>query len=361
MNTFEILYQAFRARYSLTRVQELLDHGCRLAMVARDEPGLTQLQEFLGEPSKDLDGTDPGDRLLCATFDQLGEMDEELTECDAAILFFGADIPEEEALRNVAERMPIQVPCLWLVESDEEVPTQDTLSIPTLRVIPTRAAGPKVCKLMIGAFPELVLVLARNYSRIRRMYARRLIHQTATRNAAVATCSSLPVSTVPVIGIFLSLLATTGETLYLTASQLRLSLLMAAIHGHPVDFFDRIGELWPVIGGGFGWRTVARELVGFVPGAGWLAKAGVAYSGTWAVGEGARLFYEAGQPDDQEIQRELARRSRRQAALEARDFLANLGDELEDQLIPAEALEELTRKEEEEDKEATEVEEETRD
>lgn len=323
----------------------MLDHGCTLALIARDDEGLETLASFLGEPNKDIDGTDPLDDVVRSTIDQLPHEPDLLQECDAAIVYYGDLIPEEEELRATAELIPIQVPCLWLVDSEETIPIPEALSVPALRSIPPRAGGPRVCRLIIGTFPELALVLARRFSRVRKIYSRRLTNQTAARNAAIAACSSLPVSTVPVIGIVLSLLATTGETLVLTASQLRLCLLVAAIHGRPLDFFDRVGELWPVVGGGFGWRTAARELAGLVPAVGWLAKASIAYSGTWAVGEGSRLFYEAGSPADHEVQRELARRSRNQAAVEARDFLANLGDRLEKDLIPPEDLEELTRPE----------------
>jgi len=46
-----------------------------------------------------------------------------------------------------------------------------------------------------------------------------------------------------------------------------------------------------VVGAGFGFRTIARELVGFVPVGGWAAKGAVAYAGTKAVGEAARRYF----------------------------------------------------------------------
>jgi uncharacterized protein (DUF697 family) len=57
---------------------------------------------------------------------------------------------------------------------------------------------------------------------------------------------------------------------------------------------QRLWELLPVIGGGFGWRTLARELAGFVPLAGIAIKGAIAYAGTIVVGEGVTFFLEHG-------------------------------------------------------------------
>jgi uncharacterized protein (DUF697 family) len=57
---------------------------------------------------------------------------------------------------------------------------------------------------------------------------------------------------------------------------------------------QRAWQLLPVIGGGFGWRTLARELVGFVPVAGIAIKGAIAYAGTIVIGEGVTFFHEHG-------------------------------------------------------------------
>jgi uncharacterized protein (DUF697 family) len=48
-----------------------------------------------------------------------------------------------------------------------------------------------------------------------------------------------------------------------------------------------------VVGVGFGFRAVARELLDFVPVAGWAVKGAIAYGGTKAVGEAAVRYFEA--------------------------------------------------------------------
>ena len=81
----------------------------------------------------------------------------------------------------------------------------------------------------------------------------------------------------------------------LTLNQVRLVLRIAMAHGQEVDA-SRALELATVVGGGFGFRAVARELLDLVPVAGWALKGAVAYAGTRAVGEAALRYFEAGAP-----------------------------------------------------------------
>ena len=57
---------------------------------------------------------------------------------------------------------------------------------------------------------------------------------------------------------------------------------------------ERVPELALSVGAGFGFRALARELLQFVPFAGWAVKAGVAYTGTRALGEAATRRFELG-------------------------------------------------------------------
>jgi hypothetical protein len=67
-------------------------------------------------------------------------------------------------------------------------------------------------------------------------------------------------------------------------------LQIAATFGKDPDM-ARVWELLPIVGGGFGFRALARELAGFLPVGGVFIKAAIAYAGTVVVGEGA-TFYE---------------------------------------------------------------------
>ena len=79
----------------------------------------------------------------------------------------------------------------------------------------------------------------------------------------------------------------------LTLNQIRMVLLIATAHGEELDR-ERAFEVLSVVAAGLGFRTVARHLVGVVPGLGWAVKGGVAYGATLAVGEAAAAYFAAG-------------------------------------------------------------------
>ena len=70
-------------------------------------------------------------------------------------------------------------------------------------------------------------------------------------------------------------------------------LRIALAYGERLDR-NRAGELRSgVVGAGFGFRAVARELLDLVPVAGWAVKGAIAYAGTQAIGEAAVRYFEA--------------------------------------------------------------------
>jgi uncharacterized protein (DUF697 family) len=138
---------------------------------------------------------------------------------------------------------------------------------------------------LLRAHPEFRLALARVFPPLRALLARELIRAAAARNAAIAALSALP----DVIPTPLSLLLAIGEmgsdTVLITANQVGLCFELASIHGHPAGWHDQAGAILGIVAGAFGWRALARELVGLIPaGIGVAAKSSIAYSGTLAVG-----------------------------------------------------------------------------
>lgn len=320
MNTLEILYQAFRVRYSLNQLQQILDRGCRLAVLA-PEGGAETLLGYLGEPIVGIDNRHPQEDVIVLDW-QLDEASmKELRTCDACVVYFPEGPPEVEALEEMAGRIPLQVKTLWICESEDGQAKnfhEQDLTLPTVRSLPQLGAGRHFLRLLLASLPQVSLVLARDWSNLRELFCQTLTRRTALRNGIRAGISSLPLKSVPVVGPALSMLATSAETMMLTSSQLRLSFVIAAVHGRPLDFFDRITELWPIIGSAFGFRGLSRYLVkllpgGFRPG----TKASIAFAGTFAVGEASRLFYHLGQPSSDEVRRELVRRSHEEGAKEA--------------------------------------------
>jgi uncharacterized protein (DUF697 family) len=102
-----------------------------------------------------------------------------------------------------------------------------------------------------------------------------LVASFARKNGIVAAAVWIPGADLPLLAL----------------NEVRLLLRLAQAHDAAGDVRDQLPELAAVLGAGFGLRALARELLGLVPGAGWVVKAGVAYAGTRALGEAARIRF----------------------------------------------------------------------
>jgi uncharacterized protein (DUF697 family) len=124
--------------------------------------------------------------------------------------------------------------------------------------------------------------------------AAKLTVDCAITSLKVAGASALA-DHVPVFGLVLGGIASAGDTVAITGLQMNMLLHIAAAYGRKAEM-ARLVELLPVVGGGYGWRALARELSGFIPVAGIAVKAGIAYAGTLVVGQAAAHYYETGSP-----------------------------------------------------------------
>ncbi|NLC58638.1 MAG: hypothetical protein GX774_17535 [Armatimonadetes bacterium] len=153
---------------------------------------------------------------------------------------------------------------------------------------------------------EWLLSLARHVPGLRAVLAERLIAATSAGNAQIALISALP-GVVPIAQVLLGP-AAAADIVILTKNQVMMVLKLAAMYGRKVDLTARVWEITPVVGSAFGWRALARELVGAVPGGvGVVAKGTVAYAGTYTVGRAAQLFYQRGKPPSEEEKRDIYR------------------------------------------------------
>jgi uncharacterized protein (DUF697 family) len=75
-------------------------------------------------------------------------------------------------------------------------------------------------------------------------------------------------------------------------NQIRLVLRIAIAYGEELDQ-NRAVEIVGVVGAGYGFRMLAREVLDLVPVVGWAVKGAVAYSGTRAIGAAAVKLCEA--------------------------------------------------------------------
>jgi uncharacterized protein (DUF697 family) len=99
----------------------------------------------------------------------------------------------------------------------------------------------------------------------------RIVASFARKNGILGAAVFVPGADLPVLAL----------------NQVRMLLRLEQAHGLEVDLRERLPEILATVGAGLGLRTVARELLDFVPVAGWAVKGGIAYAGTRALGEAA--------------------------------------------------------------------------
>jgi hypothetical protein len=148
---------------------------------------------------------------------------------------------------------------------------------------------------ILKAYPDLGVALARAFPPFRQPFVEGVIRKTCNENTLFSLATALP----DVIPSFLELPWAVAEfasdTAFLTANQLRMAFLIAAASDREVGYREQKSEVASVIAGAFGWRAIARQLVGKIPlGGGLLAKSAVAYAGTRVIGLSLERLYKVG-------------------------------------------------------------------
>jgi uncharacterized protein (DUF697 family) len=132
---------------------------------------------------------------------------------------------------------------------------------------------------LVAAVAPLARVsLARQLPPLRPAAFDEITEETARANAVYALTMALA-EVVPLLGAPLNL----ADIVVLTKNQLVMSYRIALAAGKQGAPRELLGELVSVIGGGFLFRQVGRELVGLVPVIGVVPKVAVAYAGTLAI------------------------------------------------------------------------------
>jgi uncharacterized protein (DUF697 family) len=176
-----------------------------------------------------------------------------------------------------------------------------------------------VVERVLDEHPDLMLSLARRFPGLREAVSHRIIRETSTANAQFAMLNALP-GIVPLLGILMPT-AILGDMVFLAKNQAMMLYRLAAAHDLQLDLRTRAQDLAPLVGSAFGWRALAREMIGFVPGGvGLVARGAVAYAGTYALGEAMRRYYSAGAHPTRALVGDLYRQSLSQARQIASDM-----------------------------------------
>ncbi|HWC97809.1 MAG TPA: hypothetical protein VG456_13690 [Candidatus Sulfopaludibacter sp.] len=144
---------------------------------------------------------------------------------------------------------------------------------------------------------DIHLALARQFPVFRKQVIDRLIHTIARENALFAVATALP----DVVPNLMELPWVFGEwasdTAFLTANQIRMAFLIAAACDKEIGFSHQKAEALTIGASAFGWRAIARELVGKIPlGGGLIPKGAIAYAGTYVMGKGLERLHHASLP-----------------------------------------------------------------
>jgi uncharacterized protein (DUF697 family) len=124
------------------------------------------------------------------------------------------------------------------------------------------------------------IVLARHLPMVRAQVSQKLIEDTCFVNAAYSLTSGLAA-----INILLTVPLHVSDMVVLTKNQAVMSYKIALAFDLPSDWRQTTPKLSTVVGTGFLWRNIARQLVGLVPVIGVIPKVAVAYAGTYAIGQ----------------------------------------------------------------------------
>jgi len=152
---------------------------------------------------------------------------------------------------------------------------------------------------------ELGLRLARSFPVFRRAVTDSIVKTICRENASFALVSAVP-NIAPSSMLPWALGEFASDTAFLTANQVRMAFLLAAASDREVSYREQRAEVGGVIAGAFGWRALARELIGKVPfGGGLIPKAAIAYAGTWLVGRSLERLYAIGYQYSRKERREV--------------------------------------------------------
>ena len=142
--------------------------------------------------------------------------------------------------------------------------------------------------------PELAIPLARYIYPFRQPVVQRIVKKISKENALFSLATALP-DIVPLISLPWAITEFASDTAFLTANQIRMAFFIAAASDRLIGYREQRNEIGSIVLGAFGWRAIARELVGKIPlGGGLIPKAAIAYAGTRVVGMSLERYHRIG-------------------------------------------------------------------
>jgi uncharacterized protein (DUF697 family) len=186
----------------------------------------------------------------------------------------GAPTQEDEEELKAAKRAKVPVVVVQTGMEDFDVPY--VLATDIVKCRPGEGFPVEEIAAAVAArLGEAGTGLAARVPVLREPVCRELIESFSRKNGILAVAIFVPGADFPV----------------LTLNQIRLVLRIGAAHGVEIDQ-QRLPEVLATVAAGFGFRALARQLLGAIPVAGWAVKGGGAYGGTRALGEAAMRYFQ---------------------------------------------------------------------
>jgi len=177
--------------------------------------------------------------------------------------------------------------------------------------------------------PDLGVVLARSFPPFRRPFIERVISRTCKENTLFSLTTALPDVIPNIIELPWAVAEFASDAAFLTMNQLKMAFLIAAASDREVGYREQKSEVATVIASAFGWRAIARELVGKIPfGGGLIGKAAISYAGTKVVGLSLERLYSVGYTYTREDRNELYRDAYQQGKKAATRLISQLRPDL---------------------------------
>ena len=172
---------------------------------------------------------------------------------------------------------------------------------------------------------DLGVSLAKSFLPFRRPFIEKTVAKVARENMIFSLTTALPDVIPNIVELPWAVAEFASDTAFLTMNQVRMAFLIAGASDREVGYLEQKSEIAMVIGSAFGWRAIARQLVGKIPfGGGLIAKAAVAYAGTKVLGLSLDHYYSVGFTYTREERDRLygeAFRQGKQAALKILRFM----------------------------------------
>jgi uncharacterized protein (DUF697 family) len=256
-----------RVVYGISReIRRSVDRGRPLLLAGAAE-SLERVHDALAEG---------GDPSALQVVSGRAPSDDELRKAAALIYALAgarASADDEAALRR-AHRKRVPVVCVVAEATGDRVPY--VLETDVVPVAPGRPVPlDQIAERLAERAEEDAYGLAARLPPIRRAVCRKIIERFSRQNGILGATIFIPGADMPA----------------LTLNQVRMVLRIAAAYGERIDR-ERAVELLAVLGAGFGLRAAARQVLAFVPVAGWAVKGGIAYAGTRALGRAAIAYFE---------------------------------------------------------------------